>query len=220
MNEIQIHYRLDGKPKRRKTVWVGTRMDASTHGSEVLNALFKQSEFDFPKSLYAVSDCIESMTTSTDALFMDFFAGSGTTAHAVINLNRQNNSNRKFILIDVGAYFSRVMKPRLMKAIYSDKWTNGVPVSSNGISSMVKYHDLESYEDVLNNLTLVQNKEQSSLLASSDFKDEYMLSYMLDVESRDSLLNVDAFKNPFNYKLNITRNKKSWRVSTSKITAK
>ena len=44
---------------------------------------------------------------------------------------------------------------------------------------------------------------------SSDFKDEYLLSYMLDVESRYSLLNLDAFKNPFNYKLNITRNNES-----------
>ena len=112
-------------------------------------------------------------------------------------------------MVEMGTYFNTVTKPRTQKVAYSDNWKDGVPQDSNGITTMFKYHDLESYEDVLNNLTLVQNKEQSSLLTSSDFKDEYMLNYMLDVESRDSLLNIDAFKNPFGYKLNITRNNES-----------
>jgi adenine-specific DNA-methyltransferase len=167
-------------------------------------------DFDYPKSLKTMERCLEVQSFGCENNFvLDYFAGSGTTGHAVINLNRQNNSNRKFILIDVGSYFSRVMKPRIMKAIYSNKWSNGKPLEANGISTMIKYLDLESYEDVLNNLSLKQNKTQVSLLETSEFKDEYMLSYMLDVESRDSLLNVDVFKNPFNYKLNITRNNES-----------
>jgi adenine-specific DNA-methyltransferase len=188
--------------------WIGPEFNAGTQGSNILREM--GIDFDYPKSLKTMEKSLEVQSFSCENNYvLDYFAGSGTTGHAVINLNRQNNSNRKFILIDVGAYFSRVMKPRIMKAIYSDKWSNGIPIESNGISTMIKYLDLESYEDVLNNLTLVPKKEQSSLLTSSDFKDEYMLSYMLDMESRDSLLNVNAFKNPFNYKLNITRNNES-----------
>ncbi|MEK9780190.1 MAG: DNA methyltransferase, partial [Gammaproteobacteria bacterium] len=188
--------------------WIGPEFNAGTQGSNILREM--GIDFDYPKSLKTMEKSLEVQSFSCENNYvLDYFAGSGTTGHAVINLNRQNNSNRKFILIDVGAYFSRVMKPRIMKAIYSDKWSNGIPIESNGISTMIKYLDLESYEDVLNNLTLVPKKEQTCLLTYSDFKDDYMLSYMLDVESRDSLLNIDAFKNPFGYKLNITRNNES-----------
>jgi adenine-specific DNA-methyltransferase len=188
--------------------WIGPEFNAGTQGSNVLRDM--GIDFDYPKSLKTMERCLEVQSFGCENNFvLDYFAGSGTTGHAVINLNRQNNSNRKFILIDVGSYFSRVMKPRIMKAIYSNKWSNGKPLEANGISTMIKYLDLESYEDVLNNLSLKQNKTQVSLLETSEFKDEYMLSYMLDVESRDSLLNVDVFKNPFNYKLNITRNNES-----------
>ena len=209
--KYHIHYHQVGKEKMRKSVWVGSDLDASTHGTELLNSIFGMGNrgFSFPKSLYAVRDSIECMSPTNSGIFLDFFSGSGTTGHAIISLNKTDNGNRKFILVEMGSYFNTVTKPRIQKIIYSEKWENGVPIENKGYSSIIKYQDLESYEDALNNLSLVKNKEQSSLLASSDFKDEYMLSYMLDMESRDSLLNVDAFKNPFNYKLNITRNNES-----------
>jgi adenine-specific DNA-methyltransferase len=109
----------------------------------------------------------------------------------------------------MGTYFNTVTKPRTLKVSYSEKWNNEQPQDKNGVSQIIRYQDLESYEDVLNNLSLSKSVSQSTLLENSGFSDEYMLSYMLDVESRDSLLNVDVFKNPFNYKLNITRNNES-----------
>ena len=70
-----------------------------------------------------------------------------------------------------------------------------------------KYICLESYEDTLNNLELKRTDKQEQLLLSNEMskkaKEEYMLSYMLDVESKGSLLNINTFKDPFNYKLNI-----------------
>jgi len=72
---------------------------------------------------------------------------------------------------------------------------------------MFKYIRLESYEDTLNNLELKRTDKQEQLLLSDAMskkaKEEYMLSYMLDVESKGSLLNINTFKDPFNYKLNI-----------------
>jgi adenine-specific DNA-methyltransferase len=70
-----------------------------------------------------------------------------------------------------------------------------------------KYMVLESYEDTLNNLTLHQTASQQGALALSDkVKEEYLLQYMLDVESQDHLFNLAAFKNPFTYQLNVTEN--------------
>ncbi|MDI6687831.1 MAG: hypothetical protein QME06_06365 [Desulfobacterales bacterium] len=107
----------------------------------------------------------------------------------------------------MGDYFDTVLKPRIQKVIYSKDWKNGKPVSREGSSHMFKYMRLESYEDTLNNLEIKRTDKQEQLLFSNEMskkaKEEYMLSYMLDVESKGSLLNIDTFEDPFNYKLNI-----------------
>lgn len=216
--EIQIHFRLDGKEKRRKAVWNGTKYDASTHGSEVLNALFKISQFSFPKSIYAVKECIESISKSKDITTLDYFAGSGTTAHATIALNREDNGNRKYILIEQGEYFNTVIKPRIQKVIYSENWKDGKPALPkdtktvneanryNGISHCLKVIKLESYEDTLNNLELRRTGQQQQLFDTMNDaqKDDYLMHYLLDIESKGSLLSVADFAKPFDYQLKIT----------------
>lgn len=144
----------------------------------------------------------------TASLVLDYFAGSGTTAHAVINLNREDGGSRKYILVEVGEYFDTVLKPRIQKVIYSDSWKDGTPVSRKGSSHMFKYMRLESYEDALNNLRLARSQKQQDLLdlARPQFREDYMLGYMLDVESEGSasLLNIDAFQDPFGYRMRIS----------------
>ncbi|NMB58714.1 MAG: hypothetical protein GYA12_06070 [Chloroflexi bacterium] len=84
---------------------------------------------------------------------MDFFAGSGTTAHSVININRDNeDSKRKYILVEMGEHFNTVILPRVKKVAFSDKWKDGKANGGMGISHFVKYYDLEQYEDVLRNV--------------------------------------------------------------------
>jgi adenine-specific DNA-methyltransferase len=80
-------------------------------------------------------------------------------------------------------------------------------VSREGISHCFKYIRLESYEDTLNNLALKQTAtQQKALEMNPTFKEGYMLNYMLDVEAKESLLNLERFVNPFNCYLNITKN--------------
>ena len=142
--------------------------------------------------------------TNTKTTILDFFAGSGTTGQAIIDLNRVDKEKRKYLLVDMGEYFTNILKPRIQKVIYSDSWKDGKPITKNGISQIFKYFKLESYEDTLNNLEFQRTKEQDKAL---DFyptaKEDYMLNYSLDVESQASLLNVDTFSTPFNYKLKI-----------------
>ena len=158
-----------------------------------------------PTSLY--DELLACVTHKKNELVLDYFAGSGTSGHSVINLNRDDNGNRKYILVEMGTYFDTVTKPRIQKVIYSKDWKDGKPVSRDGISHCFKYMRLESYEDTLNNLALKQTETQQQALAMNPtFKEGYMLNYMLDVEANDSLLNLEWFVNPFNCYLNITKN--------------
>jgi adenine-specific DNA-methyltransferase len=160
--------------------------------------------YSHPVSLYV--GLLGAATSQRESIVLDFFAGSGTTAHAVINLNREDGGRRKYILVEMGDYFDTVLVPRIKKVVYSKDWKDGKPVSREGISHMFKYIRLESYEDTLNNLELRRTEAQQSLLEQHPaFREDYMLHYMLDVESRGSasLLNLDRFEDPFSYKLNI-----------------
>ncbi|NCN06125.1 MAG: site-specific DNA-methyltransferase [Spirochaetales bacterium] len=149
--------------------------------------------------------------TDRDNLVLDYFAGSGTTGHAVINLNREDQGKRKFILVEMGDYFDTVLKPRIQKVIYSSDWKDGKPTNRDtGITHCFKYLRLESYEDTLNNLDLRRTDAQNALLdfkgeGADKFKEDYILRYMLDVESRgsSSLLNIEVFTDPTAYSLKV-----------------
>jgi len=189
------------------TWWDDRKYASANYGASELKELFGEKEFNFPKAKQLVIDCIKASGIKIDSsTVLDFFAGSGTTGHAVIDLNREDSGKRKYILIEMGEYFDTILKPRIQKVVYSKDWKDGKPVSREGSSHMFKYLRLESYEDTLNNLELKRTDAQKSLLdQSAPFKESYMLSYMLDVESRGSasLLNIDAFEDPLHYKLNI-----------------
>jgi len=143
------------------------------------------------------------LSAATDESVFDFFAGSGTTAHAVINLNRQDGGKRKYILVEMGDWFETVMLPRIKKVVFCEKWKDGKPASGNGVSHFFKYHYLEQYEDTLNNLELPRAAEGQKALEM--FGDEYLLKYMLDFETQGSpcLLNLEMFKDPFAYRLKV-----------------
>ncbi|OGB54328.1 MAG: hypothetical protein A2503_01235 [Burkholderiales bacterium RIFOXYD12_FULL_59_19] len=99
---IHIYYTLKEKmSKRYKTVWSKPTLDASTYGSELLNKIFGSgAQFSYPKSLYAVRDCIATACLHRkNALVLDFFAGSGTTLNAINLLNAADGGQRQCILV-------------------------------------------------------------------------------------------------------------------------
>ena len=162
-------------------------------------------EFSYPKPVPLIQYMLSVMTDKED-IIMDIFAGSGTTGHSLINLNRDDGGNRKYILVEMGEYFDTIIKPRIQKVIYSKDWKGNKPVSRVGSSHIFKYMCLESYEDTLNNLVINLTQEQLSFLEKNpELREQYMLSYMLNNETENSmsLLNIDMFKNPFEYKMNI-----------------
>lgn len=195
-----------------KTVWSGGELDAGKYGNSLLIDMLGEKRFDFPKSINLVKKCISLVTKAEDdELVLDYFGGSGTTAHAVIELRREAqaaglNPKLRFILVEQGEYFETVTKPRVIKAVYSAQWREGKPITpETGSSHCFKILKLESYEDTLNNLQLRRTAAQVDLLGQlpQQAKDDYLLNYMLDVESRGSLLSVEDFRKPFDYTLNV-----------------
>ncbi|MCK4816588.1 site-specific DNA-methyltransferase, partial [bacterium] len=158
-----------------------------------------------PVSLYEglIGAATQSLTDSD--IVLDHFAGSGTSGHAVINLNREDRSRRKFILVEMDDYFDTVLIPRIKKVTYTPEWKNGKPArlatadEAEYSPRIMKYICLESYEDTLNNITFPDVPK-----TLYDF-DDYLLKYMLAWETKESetLLNVDKIASPFSYKLTI-----------------
>lgn len=189
------------------TNWIDAKYSATEHGTGYLKNFFSEyNVFSYPKSIYAVEDCIRVGGATTNATVLDYFAGSGTTGHAVINLNRTDRGTRKYILAEQGAYFETVIKPRLKKAVFSADWSEGKPTApETGISHAFKVLKIEGYEDALNNLDLKRSTAQASLLEgfSADKRDDYLMRYMLDVEAKGSLLSVQDFRKPFDYTLKV-----------------
>lgn len=171
---------------------------------ELTRDMFNKGVFSGPKPVRLLNRLctLSNMQADGDDIALDFFAGSGTTGHAVINQNREDDGNRKYILCEMGDYFNSVTKPRIEKAIYSKDWSEGKPLSRQGVSQCFKYLRLEQYEDTLNNIQLAADPTKPNL----GFDESYLLGYMLDVESRDSLFSKEWFTNPFDVKMLITRN--------------
>ena len=196
-----------------KTVWNDKKFYANIYGSKLLNNIIGSKKFDFPKSVHTVKECIHALNSvrNKESLILDYFAGSGTTGHAVVNLNREDGGKRKYIMVEMGNYFDTVTRPRMQKVVYSHDWKDGKPVSRAGISHAFKYIRLESYEDTLNNLSFKvdeQAKERQRVLdgtSKQNFKRSYMLKYWLDFETQESqsLLNIEQFEDPTAYKLKI-----------------
>ena len=137
-----------------KTVWTDSKYNANLFGTQLLSKIIP-TKFPFPKSLYAVEDCIRAIIhDKDDAVILDFFAGSGTTGHAVLELNKRDNGQRQFILCtnNESNICEEVCYPRIKKVI------NGY--SSNGKDSELLYEK---------KITISDFKKANDILTEIDF---------------------------------------------------
>ncbi|WP_428054402.1 DNA methyltransferase [Candidatus Avelusimicrobium stercoris] len=161
-------------------------------------------------------------TLLPEELILDFFAGSGTT------LSVAHKLNRRWLGVEMGRYFETTyidfekneekvgLLGRLKYTLKGDKRITfnemvrrphlSKDINWNG-GGFFKYIRLESYEDTLDNLVFTdRTQNQADLLQDPTLKQEYMLNYMLNLETKDSLLNIANFNQPFDYQMRITRN--------------
>ena len=139
--------------KERLVTELSSLIPSGEKGKHQMDALGLDFPYCHPVGLY--NKLVWSVTSEGQGITLDFFAGSGTTGHAVLNLNKTDNGNRKFILVEMGDYFESVLKERIRRVMFSQNWKAGKPDSKkkiDGTIGIVKYQRLEQYEDVLNNL--------------------------------------------------------------------
>ncbi|MYD99699.1 MAG: site-specific DNA-methyltransferase, partial [Alphaproteobacteria bacterium] len=207
---IYRKWRINEEGLLPQTIWDRSEYSATEYGTNLLTNMFGEThKFSFPKSIFAVSDCLKvaNLGRIHNGSVLDYFAGSGTTGHAVIALNREDGGERKYILAEMGDHFNTVMLPRLKKATYAPDWKDGKPVARDkGVSQLIRYVRLESYEDTLDGL--VATPPEGDLLAENDtaMVEDYRLRYALAAETAASpcLLGRD-FRDPFAYTLSVVR---------------
>ena len=188
-----------------RTWWDKAEYSARDNGTRALKDIFGGDQgFEFPKAPAAVMDAIRVSAPNEDGLVLDYFAGSGTTAQAVIALNREDDRGLRFVLVEVGGHLDSVLIPRIKRLVFTPEWRNGKPQrtptddEASRSPRIVKYMRLESFEDALNNIEFAEAGTQRAMAL-----EDYVIKYMLQWEARDSatLLNVQQLSRPFDYKL-------------------
>ncbi|WP_457559537.1 site-specific DNA-methyltransferase [Candidatus Harpocratesius sp.] len=188
-------YQFEAMNRGRVTNTLWTDLPTTTKATTDLKQMFGKIVFSNPKPTDLIKRFIE-LGSAENSWILDFFAGSGTTGQAVLELNQSSKSHRKFILIEKSSYFESVLKPRLIKFIFSPDWRAGKPKfidlkggnsttnfvekrhiinaeESKPKSIIIKYHILEQFEDTFENISF----SNLNLLNLNDFIKNY--PYML-----------------------------------------
>jgi adenine-specific DNA-methyltransferase len=169
--------RLTNLPGRKpKTVWYNPRYDASSYGIMVLrNIIGKENEFPYPKSIYTMYDILH-LLTQKDSMILDFFAGSGTTGHAILKLNKKDDGLRRFVLCtdNENGICEDICYPRISNIIKGYKNSKGVavPALKGGLkyykTSFVPAVSTDKYKEAL-------TKEAIEMLCLREYTFEFVL---------------------------------------------
>lgn len=107
-----------------QTIWKYDEVSHSQEGKKQLNKIIEGNVFDSPKP-YQLIERVLQIATNKDSIILDSFAGSGTTAHAVLNMNKADGGNRKFILIEMEDYAETITAERVKRVINGYSTTEG-----------------------------------------------------------------------------------------------
>jgi len=165
---VQLKDRIK-EGRKAKTIWTDPKYDSSSNGTVLVEKILgKAKTFDYPKSLYATLDTLRVLVSEKkDAIILDFFAGSGTTGQAVLELNKQDGGRRQFILCtdNENKICAEVTYPRIKRVI---KGYNG----NKGISANLKYFKTDFVPQVLTDndkRVLVSRSTEMLCLAENTF---------------------------------------------------
>jgi adenine-specific DNA-methyltransferase len=180
---IKEKYRID-KGQKVPTVWSDKKYNANHQGIRLLEKIIGNKNFSFPKSLYTVLDTLKIMTSHND-IILDFHAGSGTTGHATLALNKEDGGNRQFILVEQLDEHIKVCNKRNQKVL-----------AQENINNSFIYFELAEW----NKKAESKIQEAESLEELEKFWDEmyekYFLNYNLKIkEFQEKVIKEENFKN-------------------------
>ncbi|MBU0479329.1 site-specific DNA-methyltransferase [bacterium] len=168
--------------EKAKTIWTNTKYTGQT-GTNSLKILFGKKIFTYPKSPYMMKDILK-ITTKENDIILDYHAGSGTTAHAVLELNKEDGGNRKFILVEQMNYINTVTCPRVQKVMQKEniddsflyvelaKWNEEAKekiLKAKSLGELEKMFD-ELYERYFLNYNVETKKFKEKILKEEEFK--------------------------------------------------
>ncbi len=221
-NEEWIAYEKVYLPESKKAKIRSIFYDVSenSEGANELKYLFsRRNIYTTPKPSDLIFELIY-ISSNPNSIILDFFAGSGTTAHAVMKLNAEDGGKRKFILVEMADYFDTVIIPRIKKVAYSFNWKEGKPQDTDGKGIFFKYHTLEQYEDTLENIDFIKTdaKLPTKPLQQNfiNLKSNHIIKYKLDIQAQN-LLNIQAFENIEDYKIKILDTKNTQKSDYKKV---
>jgi adenine-specific DNA-methyltransferase len=202
--------RIQSEGTLPRTLWDRKEYSSTEYGTNLIADVFGKPEvFPFPKSVHAVVDCLR-VCCFSDGWVVDPFGGSATTAHAALILNREDDGDRKFLVIEMGDHVWTAVLPRIERIAFDGTWQKGSPTAPRGTGQgigLVKILEIESYEDSLANLVVTSRTEvQQRLLESSNVgSEDYVLRYLLPDSTSNScsMLQVNKFTNPFLYTMRV-----------------
>ena len=180
-SKYSVYRKLVRKKNKAQTMWTDPRYDANHHGTILLKKMFDgQTPFNYPKSLHTLLDIFK-LTTDKNDIILDFFAGSGTTGHAVLELNKQDGDSRQFILVEQLEEHVIVCKERLEKVITQEGIFSGDFISCQ----------LEEYNQAyMDKIQAAQSSEELIVLWQEISENSFLNWYVNEEMPQDA---VDDF---------------------------
>ncbi|HNW98340.1 MAG TPA: site-specific DNA-methyltransferase [Bacteroidales bacterium] len=178
---VQLKDRIK-EGRKPKTIWSDSKYDASANGTMLLKKLFNGDKlFSYPKSIYTVKDAVEIFTNSqANDIILDFFGGSGTTAHAVLELNKEDDGNRQFIITEQLDYIETVTSKRIQRIIEQN--SNGDFV----------YLELKKYNQSFIEQIETAKDTKALLKIWEEMKAKSFLNYNVDIKKQEE--HIEEFK--------------------------
>jgi adenine-specific DNA-methyltransferase len=173
-NGTPEHYVPPTNKKLLSNLWI----DLKPNGSSQLKKIFGKKVFENPKSIDLIKRLIKFVTDDPNAIILDSFAGSGTTGHAVLKLNKEENKNLRFILVECEDYADSLTAERIRRAI------NGIPNSKDrslreGLGGTFSYFELGpaiEMENILKGDKLPEYEELARYVFYTATGDEFDLA--------------------------------------------
>jgi len=163
-----------------KNIWTDKKYFPEFKGTNLLKKILGRNEFSYPKSLYAITDTLKIMSGKND-IILDFHAGSGTTGHAALWLNKKDEGNRQFILVEQLEGHLKICNERNQKVLNHD----------NSPDSFI-YFELKKYNQTFIDEIEVAKDSKTLLQIWEQLKEKSFLNYNVDIKNQQE--KIDDFK--------------------------